>query len=1065
MQIKTKNILKYSCLITLSALSLNVAIAQQKVNTTTKGIEKSTVIPIKGTIKDAITGKPIAGVNVSIPGYSAGITDDNGNFNINTLYTNATLTVSASGFQNKEVPLRGRTNIIINLYENGYSSFYDQVNLSTGLKTESQVPFAAKSLNVEKSQWELASETPGTYLQGRLAGLYSTRRSGTSNSDATLWLRGFNSLYATNRPLVVVDGMIYETEDYSSELIGNNFNNAFANIDVKDIEDISIIKDGSSLYGTKGANGVILISTTHPVELTTKLDVAVYSGFNQQPQNLPLLGASGYRSYLTQILQTKGLSQNQIQNQPYNNDNPANPDFFTYNNNTNWQDQVMENSYNQNYYMKVTGGDNIARYALSLGYTDNGSVVKNSDFSKYNMRLNGDLNLTPKLTLHANLSFYYNEQNLRNQGNNFTTTSPLYLGLTKAPFLSTNVFAADGAESPNFNGTDIFNVSNPAVLVSDNTVGINRAYRFFGNLHFGYKFNNNLKAVTIAGITYDKGRENFFLPQIGITNDTLSTAIALNRSGSEIQRLYSIFNDTYLDYNKSFNNKNNFTSRLGIRTQTNSAESDFGLGFNSATDDFLSVGAGSTTLRRVGGVLGDWNWVNFYMANNYSIASKYFFALNLAIDGSSRFGKNAQNGAIGIGENKFAFMPSIGAGWLISSEDFMANNQFIDFLKLRASYGITGNDDIGNYAARSTYVSQNLVGVQGLVRGNIGNSTLQWETVKKLNVGLDLAVLKDKLSLTFDVFSNRTSNMVIFESISSFTGFDFVINNSAAMRTNGYEISGNSRVFGKKDVKVDLGFSISQYKNQITSLPSGEFLTQFGGATYITRVGQDANMFYGLTSNGIFTSNAEAAASGLQRRLPNASLVPYQGGDVKFVDLNGDKVIDDADRTVIGNPNPDFIGMFNSAISYKNFSLNAMFNFSVGNDLYNGTRNVLEGMRGFENQTQVVVNRWRADGQITNTPRANWGDPMGNAQFSDRFVEDGSYLRLRTIALSYNIPVKDKLIKGAKIYVTANNLFTVTNYLGYDPEFSANSALFAQGVDTGLIPQVRTFQLGFKLGL
>lgn len=1061
MQIKPIHILKYGCLITLGALSFSVA-AQQRDSVIAKTAQNAKTQKVKGIVKDATTGAPLAGINISIPGFSASITDDKGSFSINTPYTNSTLLVSGNGFQTKEVALKGKSSVDVILYEAGYTSFFDDVTMPTGVKTESQVPFAAKSLNVEKSQWELASETPGNYLQSRLAGVYATRRSGTSNSDATLWLRGFNSLYATNKPLIVVDGVIYDTEDYSSELIGNNFNNSIANIDVKDIEDISILKDGSSLYGTKGANGVILISTTHPKELTTKMDFAVYGGFNQQPKNIPLLGASDYRSYLTQILQTKGLSQNQIQAQPYMNDNANN---FTYNNNTNWQNEVMQNSYNQNYYLKVTGGDNIAKYALSMGYVDNGSVVQNSDFSKYSMRLNGDLNLTPKLTLQANLSFYYNEQNLRNQGNDYRTSSPLYLGLTKAPFLATNVFSIEGAQSPNFNNSDIFNVSNPAVIVSDNTIGINRAYRFFGNLHFGYKFNKNLNLVTIAGITYDKGRENFFLPQLGVTSDTLATAIALNRSGTEIQRLFSVFNDTYLNFNKSFNNKHNFSSRIGLRTQTNNSESDFGLGYNSATDEFLSVGAGSTTLRKVGGTLGGWNWMNVYMANNYSLSNKYFVSLNLALDGSSRFGKDAENGAIAIGDNKFAFMPSIGAGWLISSEDFMADNKFINFLKLRASYGITGNDDIGNYSSRSYYTSQNLVGVQGLVRGNIGNSRLQWETVKKANLGLDLAVLKEKLSLTFDVFSNRTSNMIIFESLNSSTGFDFAINNNAAMRTNGYEIAANSRVIGKSNLKLDLGVSISQYKNQITSLPSGEFLTQFGGATYITKVGQDANLLYGLTSNGIFTTNAAATASGLQRRLPNASLVPYQGGDVRFIDLNGDNIIDDADRTVIGNPNPDFIGMFSSAVSYKRFSLNAMFNFSVGNDLYNGTRNNLESMSGYENQTQVALNRWRADGQITSTPRANWGDPMGNAQFSDRWVEDGSYLRLRTLALSYNIPVKDKTIKGAKIYVTANNLFTLTNYLGYDPEFSANSALFAQGVDTGLIPQVRTFQLGFKLGL
>jgi TonB-linked SusC/RagA family outer membrane protein len=1064
MQIKPKHILTYSCLFTLSVLSFNV-IAQQKDSITTKTTQSVNALKIKGVIKDAITGMPLAGINVSQPNFSANITDDKGRFTLSVRYPNSTILISGSGYQTKEVALKGRKEVDIILYESGYTSFYEEVNTSVGSTPESHVAFATKSLNLEKTQWEAASETPGTFLQSRLAGVNAVRRSGAPNSDVTLWLRGFNSLYATNKPLIVVDGAIYDTEDYSSEMIGNNFNNALANIDVKDIEDISIIKDGSSLYGTKGANGVILITTAHAKELTTKMDFAVYGGFNQQPQNIPLLNAGQYRSYLTQVLQTRGLSQTQIQNQPFINDNPENANFYTYNNNTNWQDRVLRDSYNQNYYMKVTGGDNIAKYALSLGYVNNGGIVENTDFSRYNMRLNGDLNLTPKLTMQANLSFYYNQQNLRDQGNNFSTTSPLYLGLTKAPFLGSNVFAADGTQSPNFANTDIFNVSNPAVLVSDNTVGINRNYRFFGNLQFNYKLSKNLNLATIAAITFDKGRENFFLPQLGVTSDTLRTAVALNRSGSEISRLFSVFNDTYLDYKKTVANKHSFSSRLGLRTQTNDSESDFGLGFNSATDDFLSVGAGSTTLRQIGGTLGSWNWMNLYMANNYGLMNKYFLSLNLALDGSSRFGKDANNGAVKIGQHKFAFMPSVGAAWLISSEDFMANNKFINFLKLRASYGITGNDDIGNYAARSYYVSQNLIGVQGLVRGNIGNSGLQWETVKKANIGLDLAVLKEKLSLTFDFYNNQTTNMIVFEGLNAFTGFDFAINNNAAMRTNGFEVTANSRVIGKSKLKLDLGLSISRYKNQITSLPSGEFVTNFGGATFITKEGQDANLFYGLKSNGIFATQAEAAASGLLRRLPNASLVPYQGGDVRFVDTNNDNVIDDLDRQVIGNANPDFVGMFNSVLTYKRFSLNAFFNFSVGNDVYNGTRNTLESMSGFENQTQVALNRWRADGQITNTPRANWGDPMGNAQFSDRWIEDGSYLRLRTLALAYDVPVKSKIFKGAKVYVTANNLFTVSNYLGFDPEFSANSALFAQGVDIGLVPLVRTFQLGFKLGL
>lgn len=1064
MQIDSKYIIGLGCLLTLSAFSFTVE-AQQDTLVQKVTVQHRNGKEITGHVKDAVTGKPLSGINVSIAGYSAAITNDKGNFSIEVPYLNSTILITHEAYQTKEHALRGKNEVVISLYEDGYPSFYNEVSLPGGAILESQSPYAAKTVNLEQSRWEVtANETPGTFLQSRVSGLYSTRRSGAANSDATLWLRGFNSLYATNKPLIVVDGMLYDNEDYSSELIGNNFNSAIANIDIKDIEDVTILKDGSSLYGTKGGNGVLMIRTTHTKELTTKMDFSVSGGFNQQPKSLPLMGAAAYRTYLSQLLQTKGLTQSEIQSQPFMNDNSGSQNYYTYHNDTHWQNEVMNNSYNQNYYLKVTGGDNIAKYALSLGLSDNDGIVQSTSQSKYNMRLNGDLNLTPKLTMQANLSFYYVESNIRNQGFQLTT-NPLYLGLTKAPFLAPHEYSATGEQSPNLADTDIFNVSNPAVLVSDKTIGINRAYRFSGNLQFGYKLGKNLNLASILGLTYDKARENFFFPNKGIASDTLKTAVALNRSGSEIQRLFSMYNDTYLNFAKSYLDKHNLKVRVGMRTQTNEAESDFGLGFNSPTDDFLSVGAGTATLRQIGGSLGKWNWINLYFGTDYNYLGKYFVSINMALDGSSRFGDQARKGSVSLANEKFAYMPSIAAGWLISSENFMADQNTVDLLKLRASYGLSGNDDIGNSTARSYYVSQNLLGTQGLVRGNIGNPYLQWETVKKANLGLDVSLLNQRINASFDAFINNTSNMVIFEPANAYTGMSYVINNSGAMQTKGYELAVNSRVINQSMLKLDLGINLSKYKNRVTSLPVDEIITNYGGATFITRRGEEANLFYGLESNGIFTTAAQAAASSLMRRLPDASLVPFSGGDVHFTDKNNDKVIDENDRTIIGNPNPEWFGMISSAVTYKRVSLSALFSFSLGNELYNGTRNSLEKMSGFENQTLAVLNRWRADGQQTATPQAVWGDPMGNNLFSDRWIEDGSYLRLRTIALSYTMPIENKIIKSAKFYLSANNLFTVTNYLGYDPEFSAGGSLFAQGVDIGLTPQYKTFQLGFRLGL
>ncbi len=1053
-------IFKISFLLWLCIFTGNIYAQQDSSKVTVIGQKKG--IRISGVVKDANSGQPLSGINISVPDYAATITDDKGNFKISVPDLSAMLLVNGNNFQTKEYALKGKLKHEILLFESGYSSIYGAVNLLSGPVSQIKVPFAVKSINVENSQWESVNETAGSFMQGRVAGLYSVRRSGTPNIDANLLIRGFNSLYATNQPLIVVDGMIYDNADYGEELIKNNFTSPLADIEIRDIEDITVIKDGSSLYGTKGGNGVIMITTTRPKELTTRIDAAVYGGFNQMPEQLPVMGASDYRVYISQMLKLKGLSETELKSQPFMIDDTTYRGYYKYHNNTNWQDQVFNNSYTQNYYLKVTGGDNIAKYALSVGYLSNDGITKNTGLHRYNTRLNADLKLTPKLTMQGSLSFAYSEQNLRDQGLS-PKTNPLYLALTKSPFMGVNEVADNGKISPNLADVDDFNVGNPTAII-ENAIGVNRNYRFFGNLNFGYQFNKSFHLASVLGLTYDKVRENFFIPNKGVANDTLATDIALNRSGSEIQRLFSIFNDTYLDFNKTYSFKHTVNTLLGLRTQSNQAESDFGLGFNSATDDFVSVGAGTNSLRKVGGSLGNWNWMNMYLSSSYGYLNRYFVSVNMALDGSSRFGKDARHNALNIGENKFAFMPSVAGAWLISSEPFMAGNKFINLLKVRASYGLSGNDDIGNYTARKYYVSQNLLGLEGLVRGNIGNPQLQWETVKKANLGLDISVLKERLSATIDVFSNKTSNMIIYEPVNNASGFSYVLSNSGSMNTKGLEIALNGRVLNQA-VKLDLGLNLSKYNNKVISLPVDQIITEFGGASFITKEGQDANLFYGLQSKGVYSTDAEASSASLLKRMPNSSLVPFSGGDIKFNDLNGDHIIDDLDRTVIGNPNPDWAGMFNGTLSYERFTLNTLFSFSIGNDLYNGTRQSLEQMSGYENQSQAVLNRWRADGQKTSIPKASWGDPMGNAAFSDRWIEDGSYLRLRTISLSYNLPIAAKQVKYAKIYVSANNLLTMTNYLGYDPEFSATSSIFGQGVDIGLEPQFKTFQLGFRIGL
>lgn len=1019
-------------------------------------------IQIKGVITEAATGKPLPGIGVSVSGFSAALSDEKGNFLITVPDDHSVLVISGQGYQSKEEAIKGRKNIEISLYEESYTSQFDAVVLPFGTVSKNRTPYAVSTLNTNGS-WNRSNETPDSYLQGQMAGLEAVRRSGTPDIGADLFLRGYNSLYAASQPLVIVDGVIYDYNTYGSSVIAGHQTNHLADIDIKDIDNITLIKDGASIYGTRGANGVLIITTGRAKDVATRLDFAAYGGYNSKPSPLPVMKADDYRILLSDLLKTRpGTTDAIIQAEPYMNDN-QNPDYHTYHQNTNWQDEVTGNSISQNYYMKVTGGDDIATYSLSLGYLNNEGITNFTNLTRYQTRFNANFNLSSKLTAQANLAFTRSEQSLKDQGQSYTT-NPLYLALVKAPFLSPNELSADGFSSPNFSDTDIFGLSNPVVAASK-IQALNRNYRFAGSLGFNYSISKAFKANAIIGITYDKIRENYFRPELEISPTQLATAVGYNKVAVGVQRLFALNTDTWLSYNRPLTKSSKLDANIGFRYQSSKAELDSGTGFNTASDDFVTLGSTQNTLRIVGGSLGKWNWLNTYFNLNYEANNKYFLSFNVASDASSRFGKDIQ-GVATINGVKMSVLPSLAASWLISSEDFLQHNNLIELLKLRASYGLTGNDDIGNYSAKSYYVSQNFLGRQGLVRGNIGNTGLKWETNAKLNVGIDAALFKERLNISVDVYQNKISDLLIYEPLNISTGISYALSNAGDMNNKGFELAVNGRIINKKSIKWDMGFTYSMNRNKITALGGdNNLITNYSGATLITQIGNAANIFYGYKTNGVYESATAAANSGLLNKTPDGAFIPFQGGDMKFIDQNGDNIIDENDKRQIGNPNPDFIGSYSNKLVYKRFTLNALFTFSYGNDIYNGTRAMLENISGYNNQTLAINKRWKTDGQITSIPRASWGDPSGNARFSDRWIEDGSYLKLRTIAVSYDVPLKVTFLRSATVYATANNLFTVTNYLGYDPEFSAGSSVFARGVDTGLEPGTRSMQLGIRLGL
>jgi TonB-linked SusC/RagA family outer membrane protein len=1018
---------------------------------------------VKGYVRDEVTGLPVSGAMISYGDISSAITDSLGRFSIAVPAYQVTLRAAMPGYRPREVALKGRKVVHFTLNQSEKPSLYDKVVLPYRSVPESHTTFAVTSV-ANTDRWSEPAEAPGDYLQGKAAGLQVIRRSGIPGIGANLYLRGFTSLYATNQPLIVVDGVIYNTASLGNSLVSGFYQNPLAFIDTRDIDHVTVIRDASGLYGSKGANGAILITTSRAKEEVTHIDFGSYGAVNLEPQLVPVMNASDYRIYLSELLATSPGAYDKLQHSAFMNDDKSSPDYYQFHGNTNWQRAVFRNSFTQNDYFRITGGDNIAKYALSIGYLNGEGTVRNTGLVRYNTRFNTDLNISKRLKVSANFSFADEENKLKNTGTALKT-NPIYAALVKAPFLSSHELSDQGIASPVLAAADSFGVSNPTAIIEDMQAA-SRGYSFMGSADFTYTFNNYFSASALFAVTMDKVRESFFVPHLGIVTDTLSNAIAENSAGAQVLRRYDSYGDFRLSYHKNIHDIEDLAMNLGVRYLGSQSEGDFGLGSNTPTDQYVDVQYGNKNLQQIGGSLGASKWMETYFNTAYNYLNKYFLTLNVSVDGSSRFGSSAAGGAVvhAAGEN-YPVFPSLSAAWLVSSENFMSRYPWIDLLKIRASVGSSGNDDIGDFASGRYYVSQNLLSAEGLVRGSFNNPALQWEAVRKLNAGLDVSVLDEALSLNVDFYNHRTSHMLVWAPAPVPSGMRYQLTNSGSMKTSGWEAGLNARLIRTASLKWSLGFNISHYRNTVTSLPAGDIVTAYAGGSYITRVGGAPNLFYGYQTRGVYSTQAEASAAGLKNSHADGTLTAFSAGDMRFVDQNGDGIIDARDRTVIGDPNPKYFGAVTSRLSWKGWSLSALFTWSEGGDLYNYMRRQLESMSGYSNQTLAVVNRWRTGGQKTAMPRAAWGDPAGNSRFSDRWIEDGSYLRLRSLCLSYEVPVRSGVLRYLSLYATGTNLFTLSHYLGYDPEFNPTSSVFGQGADIITVPQYRSVQLGVRLGL
>jgi TonB-linked SusC/RagA family outer membrane protein len=1019
-------------------------------------------IKITGVVYNAVSKSPVEAASVQCGNFSSTFTQADGTFNIDVQTLHDVLTVTSRNTQVKDVFLAGRSHVEIFLVAEGMASFQEKAYSAYESKKQLYVTQSVASVNgiLDRS----AKLSPGSgeaAFDGKVAGLDVRARNGIKGVGSDMFLRGFSSLYGTNQPLVIVDGMIYDTESYGTSMISGYRSNAFAGIDEADIENVTVVRDASAIYGAKASNGVIFIRTSHATKQATEIDFSVNGSLEFAPESVPMMDAQDYRLYLNEMMLTKGFTSDSILQMPFMNLDPSVSGYYTYNNETDWQKKVFSDSYSSHYRLKIKGGDDVALYALSIGFLDQGGTVNGSDNNRFNFRFNSDIKFSPKVTLNSNISFHYLTKNITGSGIE-SVYDPVYLARVKAPFLQEYVQNDAGVASPELMSYDFLNISNP-ISLTNNMMQKDLNYRLFGSFNFNWAVAKDLTLSNLIGMSFDKSRQSIFVPRQGVAPIEVDNGIIENQMKARVLRHFVINNDFRATYKKQFGFDHKLHAMAGVRMNVNALEEDWSGDYNSANDQLRSLGNGNYLLRQKGGTLGDWANMAIYANADYSLKNRYLFTVNVALDGSSRYGEQAAG--IGLLGTRFGVYPGVAMAWVVSSESFMANVDAVEFLKIRASYGLTGNDDIGNYTAQKYYTEKNFLGYQGIVDGNLWNPALGAERTSKMNLGLDMAFAKDRISLSADVYQNKTTNLFDYISTSIFSGYNGYYGNLGGFTTSGFDVSFNSRIVNKQLVKWDLGFVLGKYTTKVDELSGESRTTQIYGASVLTEVGSPVGVFYGYKTNGVFATTDQALESNLKNRMSNEELVSFSGGDVIFEDVTPDGIIDSKDRTVIGDPTPDFVGELNTRFAVGPVSIDAALAFSYGGDVYNYMRYSLENMNSTNNQTETVINRWKYEGQETNVPRAAYGDPMQNARFSDRWIEDGSYARLKHVTITYKLPFRSNFMKFAEVYASGINLLTFTNYKGLDSEFSLNGFALSQGIDVGMVPQSRAVLFGIRLGL
>lgn len=983
---------------------------------------------VKGIVKGP-DGLPVIAANISQKGTNnATITDLYGNFTLNITGQHPVLVISYIGYVTTEVNVSGRAFIEVVLQED-VEALDEVVVVGYGTMRKKDVTGAVSSVRTEDITKNATSNVMQA-IAGKMSGVQVVQNSGTPGGDVSILIRGVGTINDAS-PLYVIDGV--------------PVSGGMWYLNPNDVESIDVLKDASAtaIYGSRGANGVVMVTTKQAQEGHTEINFDYSYGIQHTAKTYDMLNASQYAALHNEMRTNAG---------PEYSLNPAFSDPESLGTGTDWMDAIFRTAPMQKVNLSMLGGNQKISHATSLGYYTQDGIMKNSSYNRLSLQSNISSKIVSNVTVRANVNL--SAENRRTQPVGTVIQNAMRI-LPSIPIQDENGEYAGPTGNAEWNG----NALNPVAIINEQNYRM-KGFRMLSNISLEWEIIKGLKFKTTGGAELGYDYNNSYIPKY---------KWGMNESKNTMQTVSSAYEQLYLwdntlNYDKSFG-KHRINAMVGTSYQEYKKESVSASGSGRASELTTELD-NATKATDVGGNSLRWALMSYMARLHYSYDDRYLVTATFRADGSSKFGK----------DNRFGYFPSFAAAWNIGNESFMQSVKSISQLKLRAGYGQTGNQNIGAYAFADK-LSVNGVYNFGSQRGFesnlvnliypylLSNPSVKWEAVEQYNVGVDIGFLKNRIVANLDFYVKNTRDMLTKKPVPQTSGTsleqaDWPPVNIGKVLNRGFEFTINTKNF-VGEFKWETNLNMSFNHNEVVSIGGPEILN---GVSLI-REGQPINSFYGYKLGGVYQTLDEVFTGPVMenRAADKASHNPYKNtspGDMWFVDVDGNGEINDLDRTVIGNPSPDCIFGFNNTFSYKNFDLSIFFQGALGNQVWNGVRASHESMNSTYNQLASTLERWTGEGTSSSMPRAIYADPNNNSRASTRWLENGSYAKLKNLTFGYTLPENwtDRAkVKALRLYVSFDNLCTITNYSGLDPEVGLS------GLDYGVYPSARTYMFGVSV--